>query len=210
MKKISSLIFGLAFATVVAYSSPCTITTATASASTCTSAAGGSVVASTGAAQPYGFTGAPPTIGASYVETVNSGDAGNPFGATDDEYVLTLTNITGTGIEHVTLSNFGAASQIEVGFSGGTAATNITESGGIISFNFTPTELEAGPGPETLIVYTNTKTWNGSGTTGIIDGTAGSGIGFEPTVPTTAPEPMSMSLLGGGLALLGALRFRRK
>jgi len=35
--------------------------------------------------------------------------------------------------------------------------------------------------------------------------------GQGPTsVPTAVPEPMSMTMLGGGLALIGILRFRRK
>lgn len=203
MKKISGFIFGLAFATAAAYASPCTISAASSSASSCSGAVPASAALGT-VSGVYGFAGVPPTIGASYSESVYA-DASNPFAAGDDTFVLTLTNMSGTGIEHVTLNNFTLASSVAVGTGSGIAATTISEAGGVISFNFTPTELTPSTATEQLIVYTNTTAWNSLGTTGIIDGTAGSGAGLEPT-----PEPMSMTLLGGGLALVGALRLRRK
>jgi hypothetical protein len=204
MKKISGLILGLAIATATAFAAPCAVNLASAAGCTASLPASAALSTVTGT---YAFSGPPATIGASYSESVYA-DASNPFASGDDTYVLTLTSITGTGIEHVTLSSFLFSPSIDVAFTTGeTAPTTITSAGGVISFNFTPSELGAGPGPEYLIVYTSTKTFNGLGTTGIIDGTAGSGVGLQPT---STPEPMSMSLLGGGLALIGVLRLRRK
>jgi hypothetical protein len=47
-----------------------------------------------------------------------------------------------------------------------------------------------------------------AGLLSIQDQLSANGIGFQPAAAT--PEPVSMTLLGGGLALLGAVRLRKK
>jgi hypothetical protein len=135
-------------------------------------------------------------------------DAANPLGAGDTTIVLQLTDTSGPAtIERATLANFTAASQTSVAYlaTSTVAPTSSTKDtlGDVIAFNFTGLT----PGDvETLIVYTNIVNAT-PGLVSIEDGSAGYGVGISPGA---APEPMSMSLLGGGLALLGALRFGRK
>jgi hypothetical protein len=57
-----------------------------------------------------------------------------------------------------------------------------------------------------LVIETN-ATQSAPGFISIQDGLAGSGPGNQPA---SAPEPVSMGLLGGGLALLGLARWHRR
>ncbi len=57
-----------------------------------------------------------------------------------------------------------------------------------------------------LEIDTNATGFTNTGQVGVIDGGTASVLAYSPT---NVPEPMSMGLLGGGLALLGIARLRK-
>lgn len=98
---------------------------------------------------------------------------------------------------------------------GGTTTTQSNPSsatrdgaGDTVNFLYTgANELAPGQYTPWLEIVTNATAYNKLGTAGAIDGGGFSGSGFyEPVVP----EPMTMGLFGGGLALLGIARWRRR
>jgi hypothetical protein len=92
--------------------------------------------------------------------------------------------------------------------SGFTQSANPTTEGrqsDVVNFQFN-TPISPNQATPYLIIETNAKYFV-PGTFTAQDGVAATLTGFAPT---SAPEPVSMSLLGGGLALVGIARWRRK
>lgn len=78
--------------------------------------------------------------------------------------------------------------------------------GDVVAFDFQGV-ANVTPGEESDLLVIKTDAHNYAvGTIGIQDGVAGSAVGFAPS---SVPEPVTMGLLGGGLALLGIARWRR-
>jgi hypothetical protein len=79
--------------------------------------------------------------------------------------------------------------------------------GGVVGFNYqNAANLTGTQSTQLLVIETNAKSFT-AGVLSVQDGLAANGIGFQPAA---TPEPVSMSLLGGGLALVGFARWRRK
>jgi hypothetical protein len=182
------------------------------------------VPGTTGAA-PSGFSSAGWTLLASTgVQALSSGnftanatswvyaDTGNTFCSGCLDFVYQITRTGGSdSIERITAGSF-TGFQTDVGFVTGSAGVTTTgldrsSSGSVIGWAYAgASALTGSQGTRLLIVETDTKFFT-AGVLSVQDGLTANGVGFQPT---SIPEPVSMSLLGGGLAFLGMLRFRRK
>jgi PEP-CTERM motif len=120
------------------------------------------------------------------------------------DFVYQFTNKGPDSNERFSMSSF-AGFLVDVGTNpfGIHDPTTIDRSlnGPVIGFNF-PASDEISPGQTTplLVIETNAMKFT-SGFVSAQDGTAGSNVGFAPTVP----EPSSLALLGGGLAVAGTM-----
>ena len=154
-----------------------------------------------------------PTVSANYTESVYA-DQSNLFcaGCLDFVINLTATNASGSNdnIERVTTSSFAGFSVI-AGYTGTGAApatVGLDPAGKVVSFNYTNgSTLAPNTSTATLMIETNAKQFT-TGYVSIQDGTTAYGNGYAPSAAT--PEPMSMSLLGAGLAGFGLLGLRRR
>jgi hypothetical protein len=81
---------------------------------------------------------------------------------------------------------------------------NRSNDGPVIGFNYEPNDqIAVGETTPLLVIETNARLWQ-QGYVSAQDGTAGSGLAFEPLL---TPEPSSLGLLGGGLiTVAGVLR----
>lgn len=109
------------------------------------------------------------------------------------------------------LTDFGYVATTGMNSSGGTAdiAPNGFDRsalpGDVVAFDYQGTgDVTPGEVSDLLVIKTDAHNYV-VGTIGVQDGVAGSAIGYAPGVP----EPATMGLLGGGLALLGVARWRR-
>jgi hypothetical protein len=115
-------------------------------------------------------------------------------------------------IERITAGNF-AGYLVDAGVvtsSPGFAPLSVDRSanGGVVGFNYqNAANLTGTQSTQLLVVQTNATNY-AAGLLSVQDQLSANGVGFQPAAAT--PEPVSMSLLGGGLALLGAARLRRK
>jgi hypothetical protein len=161
------------------------------------------------------------TFNADYRETVYS-DPSNEFCSGCYDFVIQIhdtgANNGASGIiEHVTNSDF-SQSQVDIGYTTSTL-TNFTAggvvpntidrqpaAGNVVSWDYNTTPIAVGQYSAILVAETNAKSYT-VGFLGTLDGGSAQAITFAPS---SVPEPMSMGLIGGGLALLGAARWRRK
>jgi hypothetical protein len=139
-------------------------------------------------------------------------DTSNTFcsGCLDFVYQVMRTGGTDT-IERITAGSF-AGFSTDVGsvtLSAGVTPSTVDRSsaGTVVGFNYQGASALSGTqGTQLLVIETNATQYT-SGLMSVQDQQTVNGVSFAPT---TVPEPVSMSLLGGGLAVLGLLRFRRK
>jgi hypothetical protein len=178
--------------------------------------AGGSLLATMSGS--FLFAAPPPaTFSGTYTTWVYS-DPGNKICAGCLDFVYQVSNTTKNPlppdqgiIERITASAF-AGFTTDVGYTPGTGAvapdgvSRSSSPGNVVGWNFLGTNLDPNQTSDLLVIETNAKFF-GMGTISAQDGTAGSALGFAPSA---VPEPMTMGLLGGGLALLGVARLRRK
>jgi len=153
----------------------------------------------------------PGTFTANYTESVYS-DPSNTFCAGCLDFVYTVNNTGGSGvIERVTGFSYDTVVMTDVGYETGTGSNapstvDRSANGNVVGFNFLGTaEINPGQTSDTLVIETNARSWT-TGLVSIQDGSAGTSNGLAPS---SVPEPVSMGMLGGGLALLGIARWRR-
>ena len=139
-------------------------------------------------------------------------DSANTFcvGCLDFVYMLTRTGGTDP-IERITAGDF-AGYLVDAGVvtsSPGLAPSSVNRSadGGVVGFNYQSINLTGTDSTQLLVIQTNATNYM-AGLLSVQDQLSANGVGFQPAAAT--PEPVSMSLLGGGLALLGAARLRKK
>ncbi|HEY6988633.1 MAG TPA: hypothetical protein VH369_09630 [Bryobacteraceae bacterium] len=139
-------------------------------------------------------------------------DSANTFcsGCLDFVYMVTRTG-GNDPIERITAANF-AGYMVDAGVvtsSPGFAPDSVNRSadGGVIGFNYLTTNLTGTDSTQLLVIQTNATNYM-AGMLSVQDGQTANGVGFQPAAAT--PEPVSMTLLGGGLALLGGARLRKK
>ncbi len=153
------------------------------------------------------------SFNATYLEDVATG-GGNPYCANCLTFLILVSNAGPGIVERVSTSSFdgfltdvGYNTTMSVAGSVAPSTVDRSTTGQVIGFNFIPpgTPVSAGQDSMVLEIQTNATSYV-PGFVSIQDGQAGTGPGFQPT---SVPEPISMSLLGGGLALLGLARLRR-
>jgi hypothetical protein len=134
-------------------------------------------------------------------------------GTLDFYYLVTNSASSKDNIGRMTTNNFaGFTTDVSYLLSGGTMPTSADRStaGDTIGFDFQVSgsnTLQPGTSSDWLEISTNATQFSLIGTSNVIDG----GVGTVNTYsPTATPEPMSMSLMGAGLAGFGLLGLRRR
>lgn len=139
-------------------------------------------------------------------------DSANTFCAGCLDFVYMVTRTGGADpIERITAGSFTGYS-VDAGVvtsSPGFAPLTVDRSanGGVVGFNYQNAANLTGTESTQLLVIETDATSFTAGVMSVQDGLAANGVGFQPA---STPEPVSMSLLGGGLALVGFARWRRK
>lgn len=156
---------------------------------------------------------APGTFSTSYTVWVVA-DPNNVFCAGCLDFAYVFTN-AGPGVnERFTGFDF-TGYKVDVGYdptTGSHTPTTVdrTTSGAVIGFNYTGTdEITAGETTPLLLIETNALNFT-DGLVSVQDGSAGTGEGFAPFGPVSAPEPATLALLGSGLLAGGFFRRFRK
>jgi hypothetical protein len=170
------------------------------------SSAGWTLLASTGAQALSSLT-----FTASATAWVYS-DTNNSFCAGCLDFVYEVTRISGTDpVERITAGSF-ASFGTDVGFvtgSAGVTPVSIDRSlnGGVIGFNYpTASSLTGVQSTQILVIETNATSFT-AGLMAAIDSQSANGVSFQPS---SVPEPASFAMVGSGLAMFGAFRFRRR
>jgi hypothetical protein len=140
-------------------------------------------------------------------------DSANTFCAGCLDFVYMVTRTGGNDpIERITAGSF-AGYSVDAGVvtsSPGFAPLSVDRSGGdggVVGFNYqNAANLTGTNSTQLLVIQTNATSYT-AGLMSVQDQLSANGIGFQPA---STPEPVSMSLLGGGLALIGLGRWRRK
>jgi len=145
-----------------------------------------------------------PTFTTTYSEWVYA-DPTNTWCSGCLDFVYQFTNNGGDANERYSMYNFaGFSTDVGTNPFGGHDPTTIDRSlnGPVIGFNY-PGSDEISPGQTTplLVIETDALHFN-PGFVSAQDGTAAFAPGFSPAA---VPEPSSLALLGGGLAVVGAL-----
>jgi hypothetical protein len=138
-------------------------------------------------------------------------DSANTFCAGCLDFVYMITRTGGNDpIERITAGSF-AGYLVDAGVvtsSPGFTPLSVDRSadGGVIGFNYqNAANLTGTDSTQLLVVQTNATSF-AAGLLSVQDQLSANGVGFQPA---STPEPVSMSLLGGGLALIGLSRLRR-
>ena len=132
-------------------------------------------------------------------------DSANTFcvGCLDFVYMVTRTG-GNDPIERITVGDFTGylvdAGVVTSSPGFGPDSVNRSADGGVVGFNYQSTNLTGTDSTQLLVVQTNATNYM-AGLLSIQDRQSANGLGFQPVAAT--PEPVSMTLLGGGLALLG-------
>jgi hypothetical protein len=139
-------------------------------------------------------------------------DSANTFCAGCLDFVYMVTRTGGNDpIERITAGSF-AGYSVDAGVvtsSPGFAPLTVDRSanGGVVGFNYqNAANLTGTESTQLLVIQTNATSFT-AGLMSVQDQLSANGVGFQPSAAT--PEPVSMSLLGGGLALIGLGRWRR-
>jgi hypothetical protein len=154
-------------------------------------------------------TGATGALSVSYSEYV-AADQNNSFCAGCLDFAIFVMNNGTESAESISTGSF-AGFLTDVGYwSGSTGAAPMTISrssdGLAIHFDYIGfNNLTPGQSSDYLVIETNATSYV-PGTITVQDGVTIDTAGFAPAVP----EPMSMGLLGGGLALLGLVGMCRR
>jgi len=168
---------------------------------------------------PWSYTTTNGVTSGLFEELVITGDASNPYGASDLTFYVAVQDNSSSvdALERVTVSSFtGFSTDVAYdnttycGFSPCTAAlvdpTSVSRSlnGSVVGFNW-PAGAPIGNGDwsSSLLIFTNATTYK-PGQVAIIDSGSADLVGYAPSVP----EPATLSLLGIGL--LGLFGFRKK
>ena len=139
-------------------------------------------------------------------------DSANTFCAGCLDFVYMVARTGGNDpIERITTGSF-AGYSVDAGVvtsSPGFAPLSVDRSadGGVVGFNYqNAANLTGTESTQLLVIQTNATSFT-AGLMSVQDRLSANGVGFQPSA--AAPEPVSMSLLGGGLALIGLGRWRR-
>jgi hypothetical protein len=138
-------------------------------------------------------------------------DSGNTFCAGCLDFVYMISRTGGNDpIERITAGSF-AGFLVDAGVvtsSPGFTPVSVDRSanGSVIGFNYQNAANLTGTDSTQLLVIQTDATSYMAGLLSVQDQLAANGVGFQPA---STPEPISMSLLGGGLALIGFGRWRR-
>lgn len=167
---------------------------------------GGTIVATT--TQSY-TNSSLPAVGVTVTEDVVK-ETGGTY---DFYYMFTNTSTNADALNAVSMTNY-TGFTTAVAFLTGTGiipANASRDAGGdTVTFGYTnatgAATLLAGTSTDWLEIDTNAPAYDQNGFTGAIDG---GGFNHDSFFEPAVPEPVSMGLLGGGLALLGIARWRR-
>lgn len=146
-----------------------------------------------------------PTFTATYTSWVYR-DPSNTFCSNCLDFVYQFTNLGPHPNQRYSMSSF-SGFLVDAGTNPfgshdpNTVSRSFVQSGDVVSFNFDQFGNDVHPGETTvqLVIETNAVTFT-SGFLSAQDGTAGSGVAFQPAA---VPEPTSLMLLGSGVLLAG-------